>query len=238
MSLGGETVYPNDVYQFQRKLSQATALCTTGATIETWFYGCTFFQTPFPDGVDEIPMGFIHPECRVEVRDDQGGKLPPGQTGEITVRSECLSPGYWKRAELNAAKYVVGEDQKRYFHSAIWEPLARMDCSIRKADPTFKSRSGGCGSTSPVSKQFYTITPESNKPWSWGEPGRTTRWNWSPISSQLGHRTTGRSEIYQFLATTYCPTKFPRASFFSSPFPSPTRTRWTEMRFLIRTKSK
>jgi AMP-binding enzyme len=30
---------------------------------------------------------------------------------------------------------------------AIWERLPRMDCSIRKADPIFRSRFGGCGST-------------------------------------------------------------------------------------------
>jgi non-ribosomal peptide synthetase component F len=98
-------------------------------------------------------MGFIHPECSVEVRDDQGGKLPPGQSGEITVSSECLSPGYWKRAELNAAKYVVGEDQKRHI---------------------------------------------------------------APLAEAKSINSWRRS---------YRPTKFPRVSFFSNPFPLRIRTR-------------
>ena len=121
---------------------------------------------------------------------------------------------------------------------AIWERLPRMDCSIRKADPIFRSRFGECGSTWPILKQSYTITPESNKPWSSGEPGRTTTWNWSPILSQLAIAPLAEAKSTNSWRRSYRPTKFPRVSFFSSPFPSRTRTRWTERRFLIRTKSR
>ena len=239
VSLGGEAVYPNDVYQFQKKLSQATALCTTGATIETWFYGCTFFQTPFPDGVDQLPMGFIHPECSVEVCDDQGGKLPPGQTGEIAVRSECLSPGYWKRAELNAAKYVVGEDQKRYFRSGDLGTLTPDGLLYQKGRSDFQVKIRGMRvDLADIEAVLHTVTPESNKPWSSGEPGRTTTWNWSPILSQLAIAPLAGAKSTNSWRQSYRPTKFPRVSFFSSPFPSRTRTRWTERHFPIRAKSK
>ena len=219
VSLGGETVYPNDVYQFQKKLSQATALCTTGATIETWFYGCTFFQTPFPDGVDQIPMGFIHPECSVEVRDDQGGKLPPGQTGEITVSSECLSAGYWKRAELNAAKYVVGEDQKRYFRSGDLGTFTRDGLLYQKGRSDFQVKIRGMRvdladveavlHDHPGVKQAVVV-------------GRARKDNHMELVAYIvatGHRTTGRSEIYQFLAAKLSPDQIPARLVFLESFP-------------------
>jgi iturin family lipopeptide synthetase A len=219
VSLGGETVYPNDVYQFQKKLLRGTALCTTGATIETWFYACTFFQTPFPDGVDQIPMGFIHPECSVEVRDDQGGKLPPGQTGEITISSECLSPGYWKRAELNAAKYVVGEDQKRHFRSGDLGRFTSDGLLYQKGRSDFQVKIRGmrvdlAGIEAalydhPGVKQAVVV-------------GRARKDNHMELVAYIvatGHRTTGRSEIYQFLAAKLSPDQIPARFVFLESFP-------------------
>ena len=219
VSLGGETVYPNDVYQFQRKLSQATALCTTGATIETWFYGCTFFQTPFPDGVDEIPMGFIHPECRVEVRDDQGGKLPPGQTGEITVRSECLSPGYWKRAELNAAKYVVGEDQKRYFHSGDLGTFSPDGLLYQKGRSDFQVKIRGMRIDLAGVEAVLHDHPGVKQAVVVGRARKDNQMELVAYIVATRHRTTGRSEIYQFLATKLPPDQIPARLVFLESFP-------------------
>jgi len=117
VSLGGETVYPNDVYQFQKLLSGSTALCTTGAAIETWFYASTFFKLPIPEGLEQIPMGFINQGCKVEVRDEKGNKLPQGATGEIYVNSEALSTGYWKQPEQTEYKYVIEDGNQRYFRT-------------------------------------------------------------------------------------------------------------------------
>jgi acyl-coenzyme A synthetase/AMP-(fatty) acid ligase/acyl carrier protein len=219
VSLGGETVYPDDVYQFQRKLTQATALCTTGATIETWFYACTFFQTPFPDRVDQIPMGFFQPECSVEVRDDQGGKLPPGQTGEITVSSECLSPGYWKRAELNAAKYVVGEGQKRYFRCGDLGTLTPDGLLYQKGRSDFQVKIRGMRvdladieavlHNHPGVKQAVVV-------------GRARNDNHMELVAYVvptGHRTIDRSEIYQFLAAKLSPDQIPARLVFLESVP-------------------
>jgi acyl-coenzyme A synthetase/AMP-(fatty) acid ligase/acyl carrier protein len=219
VSLGGETVYPNDVYQFQKKLLHATALCTTGATIETWFYACTFFQTPFPEGVDQIPMGFIHPECSAELRDDHGSKLPPGQTGEITVSSECLSAGYWKRAELNAAKYVVGEDQKRYFRSGDLGRFTPDGLLYQKGRSDFQVKIRGMRvdlagieavlHDHPGVKQAVVV-------------GRARKDNHMELVAYIvatGHRTTGRSEIYQFLAAKLSPDQIPARFVFLESFP-------------------
>jgi long-chain acyl-CoA synthetase len=43
------------------------------------------------------------------VVDDSGGELPPGETGEITVRGPMVVPGYWNRPEATAASLPGGE---------------------------------------------------------------------------------------------------------------------------------
>jgi amino acid adenylation domain-containing protein len=219
VSLGGEPVYPNDVYQFQRKLSQATALCTTGATIETWFYAHTFFQIPFPDGIAQIPMGFIHPECSVEVRDDQGGKLPPGQTGEIAVSSQCLSPGYWKRAKLNAAKYLVGEDQKRYFRSGDLGTLTPDGLLYQKGRSDFQVKVRGKRVDLADIEAVLHGHPGVKQAVVVGRSGKDNHMELVAYIVATGHRTTGRSEIYRFLAAKLSPDQIPARLVFLESFP-------------------
>ena len=44
----------------------------------------------------------------VQVGDEQGRELPPGQVGEIQVRGPGVTPGYWRDPELTAASRVNG----------------------------------------------------------------------------------------------------------------------------------
>ncbi|MCW2295423.1 class I adenylate-forming enzyme family protein [Rhodococcus erythropolis] len=44
----------------------------------------------------------------VEVRDDAGQEVPAGDVGEIWIRSNNMSPGYWKRPEANVETFVDG----------------------------------------------------------------------------------------------------------------------------------
>jgi long-chain acyl-CoA synthetase len=40
--------------------------------------------------------GFARTGCEVKIFDDQDDELPPGETGEIVTRSDCVMAGYWK----------------------------------------------------------------------------------------------------------------------------------------------
>jgi amino acid adenylation domain-containing protein len=219
VSLGGEAVYPSDVYQFQAKLALATALCTTGATIETWFYACTFFQTPFPDGVDQIPLGFIHPECSVEVRDDQGGKLPPGQMGEITVSSECLSPGYWKRAEINAEKYVVGGGREGYFRSGDLGTLTPDGLLYHKGRSDSQVKIRGMRVDLADIEAVLHDHPGVRQAVVVGRARKDNHMELVAYIAAAAHRTTGQSEIYQFLAAKLSPDQMPAHLVFLESFP-------------------
>jgi amino acid adenylation domain-containing protein len=59
------------------------------------------------DGDRERPgsVGRPLPGTSVRIVDDDGKELPPGQTGQITVRGPHLMAGYWRAPELTAERY-------------------------------------------------------------------------------------------------------------------------------------
>jgi long-chain acyl-CoA synthetase len=80
--------------------------------------------------VIQCALGADHPERllsvgtpagHVELRllDDEAREVRPGEIGEIAIRSDSLSPGYWKTSEGAAGSLVDG-----WFHTG---DLGRMD---------------------------------------------------------------------------------------------------------------
>jgi acyl carrier protein len=57
----------------------------------------------FPDGI--VPVGRPSEGVSVSIVDELGQPLPPGNEGEILVRSAYLPAGYWRDAERTARTY-------------------------------------------------------------------------------------------------------------------------------------
>ncbi|MGE5640308.1 MAG: class I adenylate-forming enzyme family protein, partial [Clostridia bacterium] len=47
-------------------------------------------------------VGFPRTGVEVKILDDNDRELPPGETGEIATRSDCVMAGYWQNAEATA----------------------------------------------------------------------------------------------------------------------------------------
>jgi acyl-CoA synthetase (AMP-forming)/AMP-acid ligase II len=54
-----------------------------------------------PDRCDSA--GRAAPHCEVRIVDESGGDLPPGEVGELAVRSGAVTPGYWGKPDETAA---------------------------------------------------------------------------------------------------------------------------------------
>jgi len=52
--------------------------------------------------------GRTGPVAQVRILGEDGGELPPGETGEICVRGPTVMHGYWRRPELNAQRQRDG----------------------------------------------------------------------------------------------------------------------------------
>ena len=46
--------------------------------------------------------GFARTGVEVKIFDERDRELPPGETGEIVTRSDCVMAGYWKNPEASA----------------------------------------------------------------------------------------------------------------------------------------
>lgn len=55
-----------------------------------------------------VPVGGVILNTQFEVRDEGGGIVPDGATGELWIGGSGVSPGYWKRPELTAEKFQKG----------------------------------------------------------------------------------------------------------------------------------
>ena len=114
LSTGGEMLNPRDVRRFQEMVLGSTLLGTTGATVESCFYAYAFIacQSPLPADIDAIPMGYPGPAVEIQL----WGSEETGDS-EVVVFSPSLSPGYWQRPDLNAAKFGQDEAGRRCYRS-------------------------------------------------------------------------------------------------------------------------
>lgn len=55
-----------------------------------------------------LPVGYAVEGVDVDVVDEEGRAVAPGEPGEIVVRSRHLSPGYWNNPDLTAAAFEDG----------------------------------------------------------------------------------------------------------------------------------
>ena len=52
-----------------------------------------------------IPVGYELDGKKISLLDEDGREVPCNDVGEIVIRSEFLSPGYWKNPELTSATF-------------------------------------------------------------------------------------------------------------------------------------
>ena len=107
VSMGGEIVHRSEVEAY-RKIFPAH--CIIGIWLSTTETGnVTQFlidrETEFSGEI--VPIGYPAEDMEIILRDEMGGAIVDGGTGEIAVRSRYLSPGYWRRSHLTKKRFLV-----------------------------------------------------------------------------------------------------------------------------------
>jgi amino acid adenylation domain-containing protein len=89
-----------------------------------------------------VPVGYATADMRGLILDPSGAELPPGQVGEIAIRSRYLATGYWRQPELTAKRFLhdpAGGDERIYLTGDLGrkgsdgclEVLGRTDHSLK-----------------------------------------------------------------------------------------------------------
>jgi amino acid adenylation domain-containing protein len=117
IDLGGEPVFDRDVELLHRHFSRECILVNHLAFTEASVVARHFIRQDSEVPAGRIPAG--HPADGVEVSlvDEDGQPVDDGCTGEIVLRSEYLSPGYWGQPELTRAAFTpapAGSELRAY----------------------------------------------------------------------------------------------------------------------------
>ncbi len=104
--LASETVGKQDVDIYRRCFGADCILAHSLSTGETGTIRQYFIGKTTEVAGDLVPVGYPVRHQEVLLLDEQKALSEPNRVGEIAVRSRFLSPGYWRRPELTAARFL------------------------------------------------------------------------------------------------------------------------------------
>ena len=98
----GGAPMPTPIYERARALLDCPLVATYGMTETTGIITCGFpGEASVVSGVNIV--GREAPLTQLDILDDGGSSVAPGEVGEITITSAAVTKGYWRRPEETAA---------------------------------------------------------------------------------------------------------------------------------------
>lgn len=134
IKLGGEASHASDVELFRKHFSTGCRLhCGFGST-ETGVVRHFFVDRDTRIDGQSVPLGFGIPDMDVALLDEQGRPVASGEIGEIVVRSQFISSGYWQRPDLNERSFDRDpvDPRVRIYHTG--------DLGVMRADGCLEHR--------------------------------------------------------------------------------------------------
>ena len=142
VSLGGEAATSREWLLFRQHFSKRCILLNTLASSEAGAY--TRYVLPHHSSLQGhiIPAGYPTPDKVILLVDEDNQSLNGNQIGEMVVKSQYLSPGYWNQPDLTAEKFSTDpeNDQVRIYRTGDlgrWrsdgclEYLGRKDTQVK-----------------------------------------------------------------------------------------------------------
>ncbi len=140
VSVGGAKVFDTDVRRFRQIFPDTTLLHHLAAS-EAGLVARFEITEALQPRNGFYPVGRAPQDKEILILDEQHTPVPPGEEGEIAVRSRYLSPGYWRDPALTARKFLsAGEpgvrifltgDLGRFRPDGLLEHLGRKDFMVK-----------------------------------------------------------------------------------------------------------
>jgi len=140
--LGGEPVSSQDIEILRRHFSSRCVLSNTFGMTETGVAAYYLVSSRTNLSGHSVPAGFPTGEKELELFDENGVSVKPGEPGEIWVKSRYLFPGYWRQPELSQQKISTDPqnpelrsfrtgDLGRKRQDGCLEHLGRVDSQVK-----------------------------------------------------------------------------------------------------------
>jgi len=107
IDLGGEPVTAGDIEAFKRHFTPGAVVVNHLAATEASVIAQYFIDHDTHIDGPRVPAGVSAAGVNIAILDDDLGPVPQGESGEILVGSEFLSPGYWQNADLTVKEFVL-----------------------------------------------------------------------------------------------------------------------------------
>jgi len=108
--LAGEPVYKKDVELYREHFPEDCIFVNRLGTGEALTFRWYFIDKKTPIKGTHVPVGYAVPDKEVVLLDDVQQGADGSRIGEIAVKSEYLSPGYWKRIDLTQTVFLPDLD--------------------------------------------------------------------------------------------------------------------------------
>jgi len=100
-----ESVYKTDFELYKKYFPRTCLFSSSLSSTESGTLSIYFADHDTEIAGNEVPVGYPVADKEILILDDQGKEAGLNQVGEIVVRSQYLSPGYWRRPDLTDAKF-------------------------------------------------------------------------------------------------------------------------------------
>jgi amino acid adenylation domain-containing protein len=100
-----------DLDLYRRHFAAGAVLLHSMGTTETGWVRRCFIDGTTGTSDGAIPLGYPMADKDVMLLDECGREVERGSIGEIAVKSRYLAAGYWRQAELTAAKFAPAGDE-------------------------------------------------------------------------------------------------------------------------------
>ncbi|MBM4195906.1 MAG: AMP-binding protein [Gammaproteobacteria bacterium] len=110
VQLGGEPIARHDFQWFQKRFPPGCVLVNTLSATEAGSIRQNILRHDEQMNERLVPVGYPLPDVEVVLRDDEGRAVPPGEVGEIYVRSAWLARGYWQQPALTDQYFLPDPD--------------------------------------------------------------------------------------------------------------------------------
>jgi amino acid adenylation domain-containing protein len=104
--LMGEAVGEREVELYRRHFQRDSLLVNGYGATESGFNLQCCLDPEDSQTIGRMPIGWPLRDMEILFLDDEGREVPPGEPGDIAVRTEYLAEGYWRKPEITRTKFL------------------------------------------------------------------------------------------------------------------------------------